>query len=385
MTSPYTERLYRRLPQAFRDEDSSGHLLAYLSLLGEQAGKIADLAERFDFATPEEAIDDPRTPRTLWSDSLLAAGDIPNQLLPAGASAFGGAGLTSSTSSPLSGEYCLEVTTNAASYQGMTFAPDLGRGVSAGTLVRCSVWARAASSSLPVTVQVEGVALRVGEPGELITGKGATWNDLTTSWRLLRSEEWTFTEEEALAAHVNDYRPAVRVILAAPAAGKTFYLDDLAVEWQIVTDETTSDLVDPTRADEAWLPWLAQLVGAREYARLPVPDQRRAIAGAIGGWQSGTKEAIASAAATALTGSRYTNVIDHYLGDPWKIGLLTTEGETLDAGDVIAAVEEAHAKPAGYGLVHSYYQPAWDVIESSLPTWDVIEALGTWAKISSVM
>lgn len=377
---PFTRALYNRLPGVYRDADTAGQLLAYLSLLGDEAGAIADIADRLDTATPAELAAFPRDPVVMWSPSILAGGDIPTRLLPSGASAYAGATITSTTANPYRGEYSLAVTSTADQIQGVTFTPPLNQGVPVGKVVRCTAWGRVPAGAPPLNVQVEGQALRVGSDEQFAAGLGAMWHTLGEDWSQIHTQEWTFN-----AAWVTDFRPAMRIVTTTPTAGVTFCVDDLAVSWQIVTDPTTSDLVDPARANEAWLPWLAQLVGARSNNRLTVPDQRSAIRGAVGGWASGTRQAIAAAASAALVGDRYVNVTDHYGGNPWVLGVSTTEAGTPSAAAVIAAITEAGAKPAGFTLTHTFYLPAWDTIEAQLPTWDAIEAVGTWARISSVV
>lgn len=145
----------------------------------------------------------------------------------------------------------------------------------------------------------------------------------------------------------------------------------------------SSELADPVKADAAWLPWLALMVGAR----LPgtsVEDRRSAIAGAVGGWQAGTRAGILTAAKTALTGTRSVTLFDHWEGDPFAMSVATVEAETPDPAAVIAAVVAAGAKPAGVRLVHTYYASTWDVQESKLASWDAREAEGSWQRIQAV-
>jgi hypothetical protein len=143
---------------------------------------------------------------------------------------------------------------------------------------------------------------------------------------------------------------------------------------------TTSDLADPVRADPEWLPWLAQLIGVR-VASLAVADQRDAIAGAVGGWQAGTRAGLIGAARSALTGSRSVTLFDHYLGSPWQIGVSTVEAETSSPANVLAAITASHAKPAGFRVIHTYYSAPWDLLETRYPTWADIEAAGSWQRI----
>jgi hypothetical protein len=146
----------------------------------------------------------------------------------------------------------------------------------------------------------------------------------------------------------------------------------------------TSDLVDPMTADEAWLPWLGQLVGVRINKALTVAQQRDAIRTALSGTQAGTKTSIANAAKTALTGSQTVYVHSFSddggigAGGQWDILLLTLSEETV--GDPVAAVIAAGAKPAGVKLWHLLYGASWDTIEASYSTWADWDA-ETWNDI----
>lgn len=141
----------------------------------------------------------------------------------------------------------------------------------------------------------------------------------------------------------------------------------------------TSDLTDPATADLGWLVWLGQLVGVDAEA-LDVSVRRAAVAGASAGWRAGTRKAIASAAASVLTGTRYVAVESHYGGDPWVIEVRTRVSETPDASAVIPAIVAARAKPAGVELVHTQYEATWAAIEAENPTWADLEP-DTWTGI----
>lgn len=149
---------------------------------------------------------------------------------------------------------------------------------------------------------------------------------------------------------------------------------------------TGSELVDPNLADPGWLPWLGQLVGVVDLPPdLTVAEQRNAIAGAVGGWRAGTREGLATAARTALTGGTgYVAIRAHHNGDPYTIGVSvdpTTAPANLD--DVIAAIEAARARPAGIALVVDLYLAEWGTLETRYPTWASLEAAGSWAAIEA--
>lgn len=140
----------------------------------------------------------------------------------------------------------------------------------------------------------------------------------------------------------------------------------------------TSDLVDPTTADPEWLPWLGRLVGVLLPPALTVAERRDAVAFASSGWRAGTKEAIADAARSALTGTRYVRINDHYGGDQWRIEVRTRSTETPSVPAVLAAIEAKDAKPAGVELVPTMYATTWAQLEALRPTWADWEAAGSW-------
>lgn len=167
--------------------------------------------------------------------------------------------------------------------------------------------------------------------------------------------------------------------------------------------QNTQDLVNPQTADVAWLPWLAQLVGAELPVPLNNPAAARAlIANPASGWQAGTKQAIANAVQPILLGTKYCVVRDHYNGDPWQIEVRTRNSETPAATEgfvwdfaqwgqttswghdaVIDAILQANAKPAGYVLVHTQYEATWDTVTAVFPSWDST-GTKTWDTIQDV-
>ncbi|MDP9167762.1 MAG: hypothetical protein M3O32_17140, partial [Actinomycetota bacterium] len=117
----------------------------------------------------------------------------------------------------------------------------------------------------------------------------------------------------------------------------------------------TSDLANPATADLAWLPWLGQLVGVHLSPGVVGQAARDAIAHAASGFQVGTKGAIAAAAASVLTGTRYVRVYDHSVaaisdGTQWDVMVVTRTSETSSGPDVLAAIVAQRAKPAGVVL-----------------------------------
>lgn len=131
----------------------------------------------------------------------------------------------------------------------------------------------------------------------------------------------------------------------------------------------TSELVDPSFADFAWLRWLGQLIGVDVPATLTENEARDAVQFASSGWRAGTKTGIADAAKSALTGSKHVSVEDHHLGDAWTVRLVTRTSETPDVDAVLQAVVDKKAKPAGVVLAHTAYSASWAQIEATYPTW----------------
>lgn len=158
----------------------------------------------------------------------------------------------------------------------------------------------------------------------------------------------------------------------------------------------TSDLVDPDTADEAWLSWLAQLVGVTIPAGLNLQEKRDAVRFASSGWKAGTKRAVADAAKSELTGTRHAEVYDHSTvgsigtGSEWDVLIVTRGTETPSGAAVVAAVTRKRAKPAGVVLHHRAYTASWEMSfrdsAGSTPgkyaSWGALEAdNGTWVKI----
>lgn len=155
---------------------------------------------------------------------------------------------------------------------------------------------------------------------------------------------------------------------------------------------STSDLVDPSAADTAWLPWLAQLVGVRIDPNESVATNRDAIRFASSGFRAGSKTAIEKAVRGVLTGSKYAVAMPHSKvneqgsivpGTVWDLTLLTRAQESPSSFVVLQAVNKDTLKPAGVKLYHRTYQASWDALESALPYWRDWETL-VWDQIEQV-
>lgn len=154
--------------------------------------------------------------------------------------------------------------------------------------------------------------------------------------------------------------------------------------------DATSALTDPTAADAAWLPWLAQFVGVQLDESMTEAEQRDAVRYASSGLRAGTKTGVAAAAKTVLTGGKYAKVYDHAVpnaggtldpGSQWDVTIVTRTSETPDPALVLATVVAKGAKPVGDVLHHQPYSATWAQIEAAFPTWADIEAAGTWRAV----
>lgn len=138
--------------------------------------------------------------------------------------------------------------------------------------------------------------------------------------------------------------------------------------------DATSDLVDPTTADTAWLPWLAQLVGVRKAAGLSDDSLREAIRSSTTGFRAGTKAAVGAAVKPFLSGTKYVEVVPFSIdergnGGVWDLMVITRASETPGPLNVPAVIVAAGAKPAGMVLHHRAYSTTWADLQTGRPTW----------------
>lgn len=145
----------------------------------------------------------------------------------------------------------------------------------------------------------------------------------------------------------------------------------------------TSDLVDPNTANAAWLPWLSQLVGVKLQPSDDVPTQRSRIANVLGSIQGGTKQSMAIAAQTVLSGTKSISIIDHSTSAPgdggeWDVMVVTASSERLS--DPAAAIIAAGQKPAGV-LLHSVdFLSTWTTVLGAYPNWTAWNGI-TWQQL----
>ena len=95
----------------------------------------------------------------------------------------------------------------------------------------------------------------------------------------------------------------------------------------------TSELVDPRFADEAWLPWLAQLIGVNLSTRVVDLNTRNELLNASNGYLAGTDSAIISAVQTELVGTKSVRLKKRTtstgVGGAWDLLIQTLSSETL--------------------------------------------------------
>jgi hypothetical protein len=158
--------------------------------------------------------------------------------------------------------------------------------------------------------------------------------------------------------------------------------------WRADRQNRVSLLGDPQNAPSTWLPWMAQLVGAYLDPAASLAEQRDTISFATSGYRAGTRQAIADAARSALTGSRYVEVLPHMqvdssgviAGGPWDVAIVTRGSETPDPLAVLGAVIRKGVKPAGVQLWTHTFEASWAAVEAQFPTWADWNA-ATWQQI----
>lgn len=200
--------------------------------------------------------------------------------------------------------------------------------------------------------------------------------DIEQVWllkRYLAAATHTAGEIETVVERARGSRPA------GPASPAPWGLvsDEELTRWAQARTALPSELGDPLLADDAWLPWLAQLVGARLDPAASEAERRDTIRYATSGWRAGSRAAIADAARSALTGTQYAQVLVHstvsggmvVAGSPWDITIVTRDSETPDPDAVLGAVLRKGVKPAGAVLHHHPYTTSWTAATAAYPTW----------------
>ncbi len=158
---------------------------------------------------------------------------------------------------------------------------------------------------------------------------------------------------------------------------------DRAGEFLAIADPDTSvtgtcEIVNAAAAPRRYLPWLGWLVGI-DTAALPDPDVRAAILNSTETQRRGSMNALRTAIARTLTGSKSVRIYWNITGtDPYLLSVLTLTAETPDAGATLAAAWTE--KPAGIALeLNTVAGSIWNEVVAEYATWnDVVAAHATW-------
>ena len=347
--SQATEDAYARLPDFYREADRDGVLKRWLSAIFDQVGEMRQLRERFALEPQVAGVPRPSGEQL----SRNAAGLPVSGAWTAVPGIDGSVALQSTGPGDPYAEWALRLTGGVyrldISYDA---GPDTG-------MLRLEVdgmlWTSTVDTYSPtVTAARNTVAIARLE--------------LPRGFHTVRAH-WTGAKRTASSG------TAVRVV--------GFRLVNLEAQAR-----DTSDLVDPNTADDAWMTWLAQLVGARLRAEL-TPTERRDAVRQAARLQAGSQEALVAAARTALSGNRSVALYPHSKvdgglvmpGTPWDLTLVTNIGETPSGVGVLDAVRRLEAKPAGVALHHTVFTGTWATFHSKYPTWAAIHAQPTWAKL----
>jgi hypothetical protein len=168
-------------------------------------------------------------------------------------------------------------------------------------------------------------------------------------------------------------------------------IEDPAFGWSPI--EETSDLFDGRTADEAWLPYIGQIIGANLTGMSTVAERRDAVINNYLGFRAGSVEALANATLSALTGTKYVRIYPHrdglagsttHEGTMWDILIITKASETPGgASSIIDAITSKGAKPAGVVLHCITYSLIWSSLQTTFDTWTKIENTLTWENLES--
>lgn len=155
----------------------------------------------------------------------------------------------------------------------------------------------------------------------------------------------------------------------------------------------TSDLLDGRTADDDWLLYIGQLIGADLRHLYDMSARRNAVVNNYLGLRAGSRQALIAATQAVLTGAKFVRVYPHRDGDAgsvssvgteWDVLIITKPEETPSGTTVIDNILAEGAKPAGVVLHHIVYVAVWSDIETMFPTWGDLETLGnTWENIES--
>lgn len=143
-----------------------------------------------------------------------------------------------------------------------------------------------------------------------------------------------------------------------------------------------SSVLDLERAPSDWLPWLAQLGGARVLAGLDDAAQRARIAG-TDGMKRGSPGALRAATQQHLTGNKYVILNERLGGNAWQLGIRTLDSETPDPTLVLNSILEQ--KPGGIILSYATVPgQTYDALATAFDTYAEMEAAyATYSALST--
>jgi hypothetical protein len=133
-----------------------------------------------------------------------------------------------------------------------------------------------------------------------------------------------------------------------------------------------SPILDVDRAPSDWLPWLAQLAGARLEPGLSDVNQRARIK-STDGFKRGSPGAIVGAAQQYLTGTKTVYLVERH-GSAYRLTVTTLASETPDLAAVQRAV--ADQKPAGIVLfVTTTIGGDYDALRNTHASYNNVKAI----------
>lgn len=135
------------------------------------------------------------------------------------------------------------------------------------------------------------------------------------------------------------------------------------------------ELMDPARADDGWIPWLAQVAGVSN--RASVPETRAVIASKQTAAQPGTPAAVVALTRTWLSGTKVCDLVPSTTA--WTLTLRIRDSEnTLGSPAALkAAVMASGLVPVGFTVVVAVGSPTWAQIDAA--------AGGTWAGLDDTV
>lgn len=142
-----------------------------------------------------------------------------------------------------------------------------------------------------------------------------------------------------------------------------------------------SIILDPTRAPDYALPWLAMVSGTRVTAGASAAQRRDEIV--VGSYRRrGTRAEMIAAVASTLTGTRSVTLVERD-GHPYRVRVQTQSSETPDQARTLAVA--LAAKPAGLVLeLVVQAGPSWDEVNAGT-TWDTVDPGLTWDDVADLL